>query len=1137
MCPSVNLPLACLLISFVPVDSPLEPPADDLAAAATDEADLEQEEQTAVDDAPDTAAQNDEAKEQGTKAPEESERQSLGEDEPPADDMITSEHVVVLDISEDAPRPSASEDEKSPQQDAVTDPVAESQTNIGNAEDVDVPPLPGEGAGNLEAGDVPPPMDGEHAEDRKVSFAPGTPEPKPTHRKKKSTKGSKGKKKRSAAPVSDVSPDVQALIDSALDDIPPPPPDPPTSSEPEVSAETEQQGLDDAPIESIPVTETPDTEEINIAEVDDGSTEPDMEVATQEQEVIHEQSLEISKAVEGVASSDDVAPPPANTEPTNAVPVEPLPGEDSALEPESVIAEPPAPPLLPPLEEKESRKRSSKKSSKKKGSKTESKEASAPPSGLGIDLPEDPPTVFIDEPGDVAEGIATENKDDVPVDPPTVEEESKQPEHIPEGGHNILEDTAAHDDVTGESEQSDKAIGEGETEDSSPDTKDEVVADAEPLIDDATPEVDANNEGVEKTTADDALSPADSGVVFEEEERDGSVSEEAIDDADDARPPESESGETEPVVSEVSEHLDDDPAEQDAIPEGDIATDITADSLVPDEEDIAIDNKVEPPGGTGDDAEAHSADPGVGGTEGDVSKDEHTDLAGNDATADAEISLTEDRGLSDESIPEATNPLAEKEQESAEPEPERNAENGGDLAEADGSNRGPAEQPATDDAADSPSGSTASEKIDELAAADASADVGGEAAPHEASPAGGETEEAVVVEKAADEESSVEETNAEAIADEGPAVEGTASVPDAGASEQVPGEAEPPSEPAGTEAQDDGVAPDEQPPAPPSPILSKTSSHGSHKSTHWDRPHTANRLKEVFEAPVALKRPHGHRTGSKDEVVHRGERKHRRHRSSEEDKERRERRRLEKKKAEAARALEQEMRKAEEDERRRARHEARRAARKAAEEEVAKIARDEARKAAERDAERRRKRRRHEREMKEIDRREQELQAELRERRSKDRERGRQDEERTSRTSREPRTSTSTTSRPPLTKVFSGESVHRTGFFVTVGGGSGGGDDRPSSRHSKEAPRSPRLERSKTSPATVAAPPENAAEGSSKTSHRSRRHTERDGDGDKTSSHRSSRHGGSGDHGRRRRPTLDEREKPRSFLGSLFKRS
>ena len=41
-------------------------------------------------------------------------------------------------------------------------------------------------------------LDEEHGDERRVSFAPGTPEPKPTSRKKKSTKGTKGKKKKAS---------------------------------------------------------------------------------------------------------------------------------------------------------------------------------------------------------------------------------------------------------------------------------------------------------------------------------------------------------------------------------------------------------------------------------------------------------------------------------------------------------------------------------------------------------------------------------------------------------------------------------------------------------------------------------------------------------------------------------------------------------------------------------------------------------------------------------------------------------------------------------------------------------------------------------------------------------------------------
>lgn len=76
--------------------------------------------------------------------------------------------------------------------------------------------------------DEPPagPLDGQiENADKKVSFAPGTPEPKPTHRKKKNATGSKKKKKKSAPAESEEHPDdIVAIIEGDSIALPEPPP-------------------------------------------------------------------------------------------------------------------------------------------------------------------------------------------------------------------------------------------------------------------------------------------------------------------------------------------------------------------------------------------------------------------------------------------------------------------------------------------------------------------------------------------------------------------------------------------------------------------------------------------------------------------------------------------------------------------------------------------------------------------------------------------------------------------------------------------------------------------------------------------------------------------------------------------------
>ncbi|KAK4908417.1 hypothetical protein LTR49_022685 [Elasticomyces elasticus] len=286
--------------------------------------------------------------------------------------------------------------------------------------------------------------------------------------------------------------------------------------------------------------------------------------------------------------------------------------------------------------------------------------------------------------------------------------------------------------------------------------------------------------------------------------------------------------------------------------------------------------------------------------------------------------------------------------------------------------------------------------------------------------------------------------------------------------------------------------PSNSPPAPPSPTLSKGGSH-KHKADRWERKHELKRTSTDIkpDKPSSSKRSSRH---SKEEPRS-ADRPHRsrRHTMPAEDEAERTKRREARKAEELARTMEEERRKADEEELRQIRHEARRAARKAAAEEAAKIAREEAEAVAREEAERRRKRR-EARDRKEEaarppprPRRDSVTKAPLFIRTSGDQPRERRREETSHRSSRH--------SERPSSKRGSS----------------------PTSKSSKDAGQSNDASSTPTEPVS------SSSTGSK--SHRSHREAE-DGERPRSSRRDSERHS--------RRPVVEE--KPRSFFGSLLRR-
>ncbi|KAK3109472.1 hypothetical protein LTR53_017250, partial [Teratosphaeriaceae sp. CCFEE 6253] len=286
---------------------------------------------------------------------------------------------------------------------------------------------------------------------------------------------------------------------------------------------------------------------------------------------------------------------------------------------------------------------------------------------------------------------------------------------------------------------------------------------------------------------------------------------------------------------------------------------------------------------------------------------------------------------------------------------------------------------------------------------------------------------------------------------------------------------DPPAEPQAT--------PEPVPVAPPSPTLSKDSSH-RHRADHWERKHTTKPSSSDAKpmAPSSSKRSSRH---SKEEPKSPDRpQRSRRHSTSVEDDAERRRRREVRKADEVARVREEERRQAEEEVQRRVRHEARRAARKAET-----LAREEAEAAERKGAEARRKR-------------------------------------------HEEREAVREAARPPRARR---ESVTKTPLFFRTSGDrprerkgdergtrSSRHGDRPASRRSPSPPPSGPKEDAPPDVLNEEAAP--ASPSSSKAHHRRRERP--DDERPRASRTESERHN--------RRPALEE--KPRSFFGLLLRR-
>jgi hypothetical protein len=743
----------------------------------------------------------------------------------------------------------------------------------------------------------------EHVDERRVSFAPGTPEPKPTARKKKAAKGAKGKKKRIAVPLDEVPADIFAMIDSSFDGIPPPPPPP----APEVPGES-----NDLPPADVTEDQSIEREQDGLLPEGDASSDPlQLDDPKSEFELSNEGIVDVPTLPES-QGGDDL--PPLDSLPPNDV-------DEKSISPDATQGEEPSQdpidigdgtvvPDLPQQDpvftfsippdgvepEKPSTKKGSKSSkdkSKKKSSKSRSKESSPPPAGLGIDVgPLPVPEI-----------------DDLPQDIPPVLDDTLASSHQSEPD---AENAATPPPASSETEVQGEDSKDAPSEDQEPALSDPLASDA--------PSRDANeNDEGSQVQADPPIQQIDSVEDKNEvQEQSGDANPDLVTPNPSGEDPEGQDQSTVDVVSSPTDSGVEFEDVEKSLPGGGEETS----SPVLETSEV---EQIELP--KGDEEETPS-------------KDEQASTP--DLESSNENAQTEEAGELQEIVSPTDETSNDAEPESG-PQP---AEPSDDLptteVEAVAVTEDSAEPPSNDVAEIQPETENKEETLVQDASAVSGVDESNEidsSSANIASPGEGESNPPDELEPEPVSEVKPDDVEPEEPQPEVKAQEMEAETPQPDRSVE---EVEPDLAKAIDEAIVDEVAvlddpvPDEQaivedgpgPEAPPSPNLSKTSSSGSRKSkaAHWERKHEGNVLKEVFEdSSKVLARS----KGGKDQVRIRGHAHKSRRLSSTEEDEARRRRRVLRKAEEAARLAEEERRKLEEDKQRRIRRDEKRAARKA----------------------------------------------------------------------------------------------------------------------------------------------------------------------------------------------------------------
>ncbi|KAK4900776.1 hypothetical protein LTR27_001955 [Elasticomyces elasticus] len=966
---------------------------------------------------------------------------------------------------------------------------------------IDVPP-------NLSL-DMPDDLPESTNTDKSVHFAPGTPEPKPTSRKKKSSKGTKSKKKISV-PIDSVPDDIVAIVDEAISSVP------------------------------LPVLDTPGGIDVVDAEPSNepGGFVPDLGDKT---------ALDDGEAVaaEQAATIIDVTPEPPIEE-TSIV----EPGPDvSGVVIEVLPFEPTEPPTTEVSKSKKKSSKSSGKDKDKSKKKSKVKDMIQSFEGLGTDIvpppalpdlvidvpPPPPPAVEAETVQELVEESEGQESLTLPADVATLEPASppivaladveddagsdgpiREHEPVEEDEQHATPEVAITSDIDVSAlpivEAAPEEVGihgedpeEGSVEPTAQDIDVEIVPDESDTLESSEKVTDdrvADDEG--SINHDDGLSVSNDELVDDELQDSATAHDPDAAETADIPPPDPDSVDSTPTdESTAIQDIDPSPAEAVSIEDDSTGADETAvvneesnsgldeseigqETLVAESapEEPAIEetsaDKVEEPavvevfidnGPTADADESHAEDDAAKHPEIETTVIE--DVVIEEVVVEevvVEEAVVEEVVVEDVVVEDVV--VEAPKDESTEPmeavsEPVLDEAAIGSSPIVEEPTEAPAESPGEDTG-------TAEQKGADLPSDIAEAEASPEASPE------------------ATEASNPEPATEESVEPPAEAKDETQAVEIPSAAESIP--TEQPAEPA---AIADAPTVQEQTPSnslptPPSPTLSKGGSH-KHKADRWERKHELKRTSTDIkpEKPSSSKRSSRH---SKEEPRS-ADRPHRsrRHTMPAEDEAERTKRREARKAEELARIMEEERRKADEEELRQIRDEARRAARKAAAEEAAKIAREEAEAVAREEAERRRKRR------------------EARDRK-----------EEAARPPPRPRRESVT--KAPLFIRTSGdqprerrreETSHRRSRHSDRPGSKRG--TSPTSKSSKDAGPSNDASSTPTEPAS--------ASSTGSKSHRSHREAE-DGERPRSSRRDSEQHS--------RRPVVEE--KPRSFFGSLLRR-
>lgn len=779
------------------------------------------------------------------------------------------------------------------------------EDHAGMAEDSQLHAVPDEvdllpgSTGDMDPGGSDGTQNEEHGDERRVSFAPGTPEPKPTPRKKKTPRGTKGKKKRIAVPLDEVPPDILAMIDGSFGDPPPPVPEVPQESD--AQAETGGSQLPELEVGRIiddPLPEKGTTSSFSSPE--GAETEPStgdkMDVPVLDERLVvddqppaepgHSEIVEEKPIpLESTEPDDEQQEPLESDSDGGDAKVADLPKEESL----AVVLEP-APSTDEAALERPSKKKGSKSSkdkSKKKSAKSKSEDSSPPLSGLGIDV--SPPSI-------------PENDDSLKDSPPLDEEVSVLPGNQPI-------DTKVQHETSKEAESEDRSpVASSEPEpDTLVESKDESGSESQPGT---TLNVDGGEDKSTESVLDDDLAAKDCSSSLETDTGPLAVVQDQIDGNDesktDSAPSPTDSGvEFEDVQKDVANEEDSKSVSGDEVEEDCIESPCIEKELQ---------NSSGMPSPTPDEAEKTSSDT--------------VDINEDEVKLEETASETILPVLEDEALPERTLLPPSL--------PEEKPENGGDEGGGEG---------ISNVAELQSSQQSESNDLEEREVETKTVDLDLDLPEPEPTSEPLSSEEPEAVSEKIEPEIFPSETAADEIAPE-ESLLGTTSQeiepkmpePEAigeGVVLDVPKSIDDPViDEVGVEASsaDEEVGPAEEEPAPegpPSPNLSKTSSNGSrkHKADHWERKHADNVLKGAFEDnTIVLQKS---KKGGKEEVrVKDRTRKSRRLSSTEEDDAWRRRRAL-RKEEDARRLMEEEQRKLAEDKARRIRRDDRRSARKA----------------------------------------------------------------------------------------------------------------------------------------------------------------------------------------------------------------